>query len=269
MKKIISLDIDGTLYDSNKKVLPKTRDVLIKAQQAGHIICLNSGRPTAGLVPVADQLEMSKYHGMFLSYNGAIVTDSTTGKIIYSNLIPNELAKKLLKHIENLPVNPIVDDTVTIYTTDPESYQVPYESQSNNLKIKKVNNLLDSIDFNPPKILITAPPEILQNEVEKISEPFKSELDFVRSTPFYFEATMPNVSKANALRKACEVLNISIEDIIAFGDEQNDIPMFKLAGYSVAMGNAIDEIKSLANEVTKSNDEDGIAVALERLLNLK
>lgn len=263
MIKIISLDIDGTLYTSDKKISPATKAELIKVQQAGNVICLASGRPTAGLVPIAEELEMKKFHGMLLSYNGGVVIDYTTGKTIYSNVIPNELAKKLLKHLENFEVNPIVDDGATIYTTDPESFQVPYESQSNHLKIKVVANVHDAINFNPAKVLIAAPAEILQRDTEKISAPFKAELDFVLSAPVYLEATLPGISKADALKKACEVLKISTNDIIAFGDAQNDIPMFELAGYSVAMGNAIAELKNIAKEVTKSNDDDGIAYALK------
>lgn len=265
MKKIISLDIDGTLYNDDKKITPKTKESLLRAQKNGHILCLASGRPTSGLVPIANELEMQKYHGMLLSYNGAVVIDHMTGKKIYSKVIPNELAKRLLKHLEKFDVNPIVDDGETIYTTNPNSFQVPYESKSNHLKIKKVDNIHNSIDFEPAKILIAAPSEILQHEKETIIEPFKSELEFVLSAPVYLEATLPGISKADALKKACQVLNISTDDIVAFGDAQNDIQMFELAGYSVAMGNAVDEVKKIANYVTTTNNEDGIASALEKL----
>ena len=265
MKKIISLDIDGTLYTSDKKISPATKKALLRAQEKGCILVLASGRPTAGLVPIAEQLEMQKFHGMLLAYNGGVVIDFTTGKKIFSKEIPNNLAKKLLKHLENLPVNPIVDDGETIFTTDAESFQVPYESQSNHLKIKIVENVHDAVNFSPAKVLIAAPEEILKKNIPAIKEPFKGELDFVLSAPFYLEATLPGISKADALKKACEVLKISTEDIIAFGDAQNDIPMFEVAGYGVAMGNACDELKKIAKEITSTNDEDGIARALEKL----
>lgn len=265
MKKIISLDIDGTLYNDDKKITPKTKNALLKTQENGHILCLASGRPTSGLVPIANELEMQKHHGMLLSYNGAVVTDYTTSKTIYSKVISNELAKKLLKHLEKFDVNPIVDDGETIYTTDPNSFQVPYESQSNHLKIKQVENIHDSIDFDPAKIVIAAQNEILQQENEKIIAPFKNELDFVFSATIYLEATLPGISKADALKRACEVLKIPTNDIIAFGDAQNDLQMFKLAGYAVAMGNAVEEVKKIADYVTTTNNEDGIASALEKL----
>ena len=76
---------------------------------------------------------------------------------------------------------------------------------------------------------------------------------------------MPGISKADALKRACEVLKIPTNDIIAFGDAQNDLQMFKLAGYAVAMGNAVEEVKKIADYVTTTNNEDGIASALEKL----
>ena len=267
MKKLISLDIDGTLYTSKKIISSKTKAALLRAQENGCALVLASGRPTAGLIPIADELEMSKHQGMLLSYNGGVVVDCETGKIIYSNVIPNELAKRFLKHLEKFDVNPIVDDGTTIYTTDPNSFQVPYESQSNHLKIKRIANVHDAIDFNPAKILIAAPAEILQHETESISAPFKTELNFVLSAPFYLESTLPGVSKASALQKACESLNMTLNNVIAFGDAQNDIPILKIAGQSIAMGNAIDELKNIANYVTKTNDEDGIVYALEKIFS--
>ena len=136
MKKIIALDIDGTLYNRDKKITPATKEALLQAQEKGCILVLASGRPTAGLKPIADELKMDQYHGLLLAYNGGVVTDYTTGRVIYSNTIPNLLARRLLRHLEASPVNPIVDDGTTIYTTDPQSFQVPYESSSNHLNIR-------------------------------------------------------------------------------------------------------------------------------------
>lgn len=266
MKKIISLDIDGTLYTSEKKISADTKAALLRAQEKGCVLVLASGRPTAGLIPIAEQLSMDKFHGILLAYNGGVVIDFTTGETLYSNVIPNALAKKLLRHLENFDVNPIVDDGKTIFTTDPESFKVPYESSSNHLKIETVANICDAVDFSPAKVLIAAPPEIMNREMEKIRAPFTGELDFVLSTPFYLEATPKGVNKADALKTACSALKISTENIIAFGDAQNDIPMLKVAGYAVAMGNACAELREIADCVTASNDEDGIARALEKLL---
>ena len=265
MKKIISLDIDGTLYNSQRQITPATRAALLRAQEKGAVLVLASGRPTSGLLPIAQQLDMWRHHGMLLAYNGGVVNDCMTGEAIYSCTIPVPLAKKLLRHLEKFPVNPIVDDGTTIYTTDPEGFQVPYESKSNHLDVIQVENICDAVDFSPAKILIAAPEDVLQANKSAISQPFAAEMSFVLSSPVYLEATPFGVNKADALRKTCEALGVSTADIIAFGDAQNDIPMLELAGYGVAMGNACEALKEIADEITSTNDEDGIAHTLEKL----
>ena len=265
MKKIIALDIDGTLYNSDKKITAATKSALLQAQQRGCTLVLASGRPTAGLLPIADALKMDTYHGLLLAYNGGVVLDYTTGEIIYQNTIPLLLAKRLLRHLESSPVNPIVDDGTSIYTTDPESFQVPYESSSNHLQIKTVSNICDALTFDPAKILIAANKDTMAIEKPFITEPFQTELSFVLSTPFYLEATPFGVNKADSMEKVCQKLQIPASDVIAFGDAQNDIPMLTFAGTGVAMENACEPLKRIASFVTASNNADGIAQALEKL----
>jgi hypothetical protein len=243
---MIVLDVDGTLINDEKIITPKTKDALIAVQRQGVIVVLASGRPSPGL------LGEEKYHGLLLSYNGGKVIDATTQKVIYQKSIPRETATRLLKHLETFPVTPIMDDGKYIYTTDEDAYQIRYESQNNNLKIKIVNNLADDINFCPIKILIAAPNEVLLSASKKIMAPFENELSFTLSAPFYLKATMKGVSKASSLRIICNILNIKPEEVMAFGDAQNDIPI------------ACEELKAIADEVTLSNNEDGIAHTLKK-----
>ena len=265
MKKIIALDIDGTLYNDEKKITPKTKAALLQAQENGHILVLASGRPTAGLRKIANELAMDQHHGLLLAYNGGIVIDYTSGEVLYKNTIPNDLAKQVLHHLEQISVNPIVDDGQTIYTTDPESFMVPYERTSNHLEVKKVANLCEAINFAPAKILIAAPEEILTEKISFIKEPFQDKLSFASSAPFYLEITPLGINKADSIDKICTLLNTTASNVIAFGDAQNDIPMLAFAGTSIAMGNGCASLKRIADIVTASNNEDGIALALERI----
>jgi hypothetical protein len=262
--KMIVLDVDGTLNNDQKIITQKTRDALIAVQKQGVIVVLASGRPAPGLKRESDALELEKYHGLLLSYNGGKVIDATTQKVIYQKSIPKETATRLLKHLETFPVTPIVDDGTYIYTTDEEGYQIRYESQNNNLRVKIVNNVADNINFCPIKILIAAPNDVLLSASKKIMAPFEKELSFTLSAPFYLEAMMKGVSKESSLQIICDILNIKPEEVMAFGDAQNDIPMIEFAGLGVAMGNACEELKAIADEVTLSNNEDGIAHTLKK-----
>ncbi len=266
MKKIIALDIDGTLYNDEKRITPKTKESLVNAQKNGHIAVLASGRPTTGLHLQAEELELEKYHGLLLSYNGGMVTDVTSGEVLYKKPLSVDIAKKLLRHLEKFDVNPIVNDEKYYYTTDLNGFKLDFESVQNRLELKKVDNVCDSIDFEPVKILIAAPNETLEPLVEEICEPFKDELSFVMSAPFYLEATAKGVTKADALEKIAQKLDVDRKNVISFGDAENDMSMIEYAGTGVAMGNACESLKEKADMITLSNNDDGIAFALEKLL---
>lgn len=267
--KMIALDLDGTLNNDQKVITQKTRDALIAVQKQGVIVVLASGRPTPGLKRESEALELKKYHGLLLSYNGGKVVDVTTKKVIYEKSVPKDLAVRFLKHLETFPINPIVDNGKDYYTTNKDSFMIEFECKLNNLGAKIVNNIADEVDFNPVKILVAAPNEVLVPVAEKIMEPFQEEMSFVFSSPFYLESTMKGINKARSLQTICDLLHIKPEEVMAFGDAQNDISMLEFAGMGVAMGNACDSVKAIANEITLSNNEDGIAHTLERYFNIK
>jgi Cof subfamily protein (haloacid dehalogenase superfamily) len=261
--KMIALDLDGTLNNDDKKITQRTKDALIAVQKQGVIVVLASGRQAPGLRRESEALELENHHGILLSYNGGKIIDATTKEVIYEKSIPGKIAKRLLRHLEALPVTPIVDDGEYIYTTDRDGYRI-WEERQNNLGLKMVNNIADELVFNPVKVLIAAPNEVLMPTSEKIIPHFEKELSFVLSAPFYLEATMKGISKAGSLQTVCDILNIKPEEVMAFGDAQNDLSMIRFAGLGVAMGNACEELKAAADEITLSNNDDGIAHVLEK-----
>lgn len=263
--KLIALDLDGTLNNDEKVITPKTKQALIAAQQAGAIVALVSGRQAPGLEREAKALELYKYHGMKISYNGGQIMDATTGEIIFRKAIPNDLAVRFLRHLEKWEeLSPIVDDGEYIYTTDKTRHKVYDESHNNNLQVRIVPNIADAVTFNPVKILTAAPNEILVPHLKDISGGFENEMSFVQSAPWFYEGTIKGVSKYSALEQAAKYLGISRAEVIAFGDAQNDMSMLDFAGYGVAMANACDELKAMADEVTLSNNDDGIAATLAK-----
>ncbi|MGX7418408.1 Cof-type HAD-IIB family hydrolase [Carnobacterium gallinarum] len=262
--KLIALDIDGTLNNDEKKITPKTREAIIHAQKAGAIVVLASGRPTAGFKREIDALELKKHHGLILSYNGGTVIDVETDETLYKKAIPLDLAKKFLKVAEDFDVTPIVDNGTHIYTNTPDGFQTRYESQNNLLEIHEVENIADALDFDPIKLLIASPEDVLKPQIAALTEPFTEDLAAVLSAPFYLEVTMPGISKRHSLTKICEKLNIKPSEVIAFGDAENDLSMLEFAGHAVAMGNACDALKEIADEITLTNNEDGIAVTLAK-----
>ena len=141
-----------------------------------------------------------------------------------------------------------------------------YESRSGKYKLCEVDDLAKFTDFEINKILTTSDPEYLQANYQEMMAPFKDTLSCMFTGPFYFEFTAQGIDKAKALDAVLKPMGYKQEEMIAFGDGQNDASMVKYAGLGVAMANAVDELKEISQYITGSNDEDGIADALYKFI---
>lgn len=273
--KAIVMDIDGTLLNEEKLISTRTKDKLIEAQKKGIKVVLASGRPTQGMLPLAEELEMNKYEGFLVSYNGSQVYDVKTKEILFNQAIPTDLANRILNHLSKFEVVPMVDQDdymivnnafFDIKSEVPSGYMniVHYEVRGGNFKVYEVDDFSKGIKKPVNKILVAGNPDYLQKHHEAMRAPFKDLITAAFSAPFYFEYTDQGIDKARALDEVFPKMGISPENIISFGDGQNDRSIIEYAGIGVAMRNAVPEILELADEVTHSNSEDGIANFLDQ-----
>ncbi len=259
MIKLIALDLDGTLLPDDKKITQATREVLIEAQQKGCTVALASARPTVGLVKERKALELDRYHGILITYNGARILDATAKTLLYERNMAPGIVTALLRHLEAFPVAVMVDDNEAYYTTDPTAYKVAFERSVIGIPFKIVDNMAEAITFPIPKVLIVAPGPVLDQVMDPIKAPFADDLDFFRVGDFYIEVTIKDFSKAVGLTQLCQRRGIPMEQVVAFGDSQNDQAMLETAGLGVAMCNADPGIQASADAVTRySNNEDGV-----------
>ena len=173
---------------------------------------------------------------------------------------------EVLRQLEKLPVTPILDDGVQFYVTDKNGFKVDYECKNNNMVCSEVGNLADFLTFAPIKILMSVEPSELKAVQQQIAAFLPESLTVVQTAAFYLEVIPRVINKGQGIRDICRVLGIDPSQVISFGDAENDIPMLKAAGMGVAMGNAAEPVRQAADLVTLSNNEDGIAAALEKLL---
>ncbi|MBC1472762.1 Cof-type HAD-IIB family hydrolase [Listeria seeligeri] len=272
----IILDIDGTLLSDNKEITPNTKKALIAAQQNGVKLILASGRPTTAMHLYAEQLEMEKYHGLIVSYNGAKVIDCQTNEELFSQALPIAEGKAVLEHMKQFDVKVMIDKDDYMYVNNVYNCFVPYrgeeiniieyESRGGNFRLCEKDDLADFLDYPISKILTAGDPTYLQENYQAMMAPFKDSLNCVFTADFYFEFTAQGIDKAKALDTVLKQMGISAENLIAFGDGHNDITMVRYAGTGVAMQNAVPELKEAANTVTLSNNEDGIAHLLDSLI---
>lgn len=262
--RAIALDLDGTLTNHDKEVTPITRQALMRAQKDGAHIILASGRPTYGIAPIADHLEIDKYNGYVLSYNGGKIVNWQTKEELYSNHLPNNVIPILYNYAKENGYALLGYAGKEIITEMPDDKYVKEESRINKMEIRKVDNLLESLESNPTKLLMTGDASLMIKAEEELAEIVGNRMDVFRSAPFFIELVPKGIDKAQSLNRLLELIGLSTNDMIAFGDGYNDLSMLKLAGVGVAMANAVPEVRAEADFITKSNEEDGVAFAIEK-----
>ncbi len=275
--KMIIMDVDGTMVNSDKVITPKTKEALLKAQDAGIRLVIASGRPTSGIRALAKELGLKDHQGMLVSYNGSKVFDCATQEVLYNQALTVDQAKRVLEHLKQFDVYPMVDRHGYMHVLDAYAPALhvdgklldvmKYEIRGGNFLIREERDLAAFVDFEPNKILTAGEPDYLQEVYEAMQEPFKDELNCMFTASFYYEYTPKGVDKAKALEKICKLTDIDPSEVIAFGDAMNDLTMIQLAGTGVAMANGAPDVLAAADFVTLSNDEDGIAHALAKYLN--
>lgn len=263
--KLIALDIDGTLTDDHKEITPRTLDVLMGLQGEGARLVLASARPSPGLFRMRDRLSMRDHGGILMSYNGGRIVDAKTNRILFETHMEIRQAREILSFLKTLPVTVILDDGVQFYVEDLNGYKVAYEAANNDMICTQVKDLARFLSFAPVKILMSVLPEKIGAVQERIRSQVPDAFNVMRTAPFYLEILPKSIHKGNGLRSVCEALQIDIGSTVAFGDSENDIPMLTAAGIGVAMGNAEQAVKESADLVTASNNDDGIADALQRI----
>ena len=264
--KLIAMDLDGTLNNDQKIITEKTKAALMAAQKQGIRLALASARPSPGLFKERDILRLQDHKGILMSYNGGRIVDAETGKVLFETSMDLQQTKQVLRFLETLPVTPILDDGVQFYVADKNGFKVDYECRNNNMVCSEVGNLADFLEFAPIKILMSVQPEELAEVQQQIADFLPDSLTVVQTAAFYLEVIPKVINKGQGIRDICGVLGMEPAEVISFGDAANDIPMLKAAGMGVAMGNADAAVKEAADMVTLSNNEDGIAAALEKLL---
>lgn len=261
--RAIALDLDGTLTNHDKVVTPKTRETLLKAESEGAVIILASGRPTYGITPIAECLELDQRGGYILSYNGGYIVDAKTGEKLFSQFLPDKVIPILYRYAREHQHALLGYAGNEIITEMPDDPYVKEESRINKMNIRRVGNLLEALEPHPTKLLMTGDPEDMVKAEEALKKELGEKMDIFRSAPFFLELVPKGIDKAQSLLRLLEKIGLSTDVLMAFGDGYNDLSMLKLAGMGVAMENAAPEVKAEADYVTLSNEEDGVAAALE------
>lgn len=264
MNYLIALDLDGTLTNERKEITPHTYDTLMRTQQMGARLCLASGRPPYGMRPLAEQLHMAEYGGLLVCYNGGHIEECATGRVLTEQTLCEELLPQLVAYQNESGLTLMTYHDDTIYTEQPQNTYVMQSSRNNKMRIQGVKNFINDTPRPINKCLMVGHPSLIPQWEERMATEMGNLMHILHSTPYFIELLPPGIDKGTALSIVLDHYGMQQSQLIAFGDSHNDIDMLRLAGIGVAMGNAEEEVKAAANHVTLTNEEDGIAVFLEK-----
>ena len=263
--KMVVLDLDDTLLRDDLTISPRTRDTLLKAQDQGVVVVLASGRPTGAMRQYARELELERHGGWVLSFNGAVITECATGKIIFEQSLSPELVHEIhdLAAIHGANILSYVDDRILTPKADAWT---AVEHHLTGMDVVEVADFKGAIRGPAVKAIVLQEPDRLREVADKIRPEVAGRLSMTISKPFFLEFTDNGIDKRHSLARLLAHLGIEALDVVAIGDGHNDAGMIQLAGLGVCMENGAPEVRALADHVTGSNMDDGVAQAVERFV---
>lgn len=267
IEKALVLDIDGTLTNSKKEITPATKQAIQDLLKRGGKVILASGRPTPGMRRYEEELELEKYGGYLLSFNGARIVECRTGEIVYQRILPLTLLPGLYGFAKKNGCGLITylgSEVISAFSIDK---YVEIEARINGLPVREVSDFLSFVDFDINKCLMTAEPEKAEAFEKELQEKYGHIASIYRSEPFFIEIMPQKVDKAASLDKMLPAIGVERGNTVCCGDGFNDISMIKYAGVGVAMGNAQQAVKEAADYITATNDEDGLVQVIEKFFS--
>ena len=262
--KLIAVDIDGTLTNSRKEITPRTRYALLEAQAQGKKVILASGRHPLGVYPIARDLRLDTYGGYIMSFNGGKIIECATDRTIVTKLFPREYLPDIISVLKDSNITVITWDDKKIFADNKVNDYTYVEKDVLKLEMVVLDDFLAGIKFDINKILLAGEPDELDAYQEILKKRYDGLLEVYKSAPYFLELMPFGVSKGSMLPLLLEKLGVNRDELVAFGDNYNDMTMIGYAGLGVAMGNGEPEVQKIANYVCESNDEDGIAETLKK-----
>ena len=265
--KVLALDLDGTLTNDQKVVTPRTRAALDAAIAQGVTVVLASGRPTAGITPLAKELGLDKKGGCILSYNGGKIVDCVTSETLVEKTLDPALVPELCAFAAAQDIAILTYNHEGIVCERDTDEWANKECFTTKLPMIHVDDLAKYVDYPICKMLITLDPTRRDAVCAAGQQQFAGRADLYPSSPFFIEAVPLGVAKDGSLAALLERMGLGRENLMACGDGLNDRSMIEFAGVGVAMQNAEPPVKDCADYVTEAdNNHDGVAEAVEKFI---
>ncbi|MHA7844667.1 sugar-phosphatase [Serratia sp. D1N4] len=265
--ELIAIDMDGTLLDPQHQITPAVKQAISAARSQGVHVVLATGRPYVGVQDYLRQLDIQGSGDFCITYNGALVLQAADGACILQETLGFEDYLYFEQMAREFGVHFQAFDFDTLYTPNRDigKYTVHEAAMTGiPLKYRSVEEMDRAIRF--PKVMMIDEPALLERAIARLPAEALERYTIMKSAPFYLEILHKRVDKGAGVKMLADHLGIKQQNVMALGDQGNDMAMIKYAGVGVAMGNAIPELKEIAQFVTSTNTEDGVARAIEKFV---
>jgi len=262
--RLVVMDVDGTLLDANHQLSAQSRETLSRIQQSGIPIVLATGKLWRSISMLIEVLDLK---GPQITCNGAALADAQDGHMVQTwpmSIAARDEVLRALRLVDPaIPIAWYTADTIYVDSDDPalqlmRRYHEPEPVRIPDLASAKIPAAL--------KLLVPGRPEAIAALRARVTPMLSAAVQVTTTTPEFLEFLMPGVDKGSGLSAVCGYWGVDLEAVVAFGDGENDIPLLRRAGLPVAMANAAPALCTMARVVAPSNDADGVAVVLKRLL---
>ena len=265
MIKMIAIDIDGTLVNGEKVMTERVKNTIKEAMRRGIKIVLCTGRPPAGIKPYADELGFETGEDYIIAQNGAYIIRTDTKEVVYKKTLSLPEVQELYEFGKGFAAGTLLVTEFHYYSLEDvitETMLMDAKLVNMEINVLDPNEMTEEMNFM--KILYIGEESDVDVIDSAVPDRIRDNYYVVRSQKYLVEVMANDTNKGIALTKLAEKLGIPIEEVMALGDGENDYEMIQAAGLGVVMSNGTDNLKSIANEITLSNEEDGVAHAIEK-----
>lgn len=263
--RLIVLDLDDTLLQEDLTISPRTKQSLLDAQAKGVRVVLASGRPTGAIWRYAHELQLTAHDGWIISFNGAVVTSCATGELFFEQSLSQSEIHEIydLAQSQGAGILSYVNDEIV---TPQANEWTAVEHTLTGMPVREVPDFKAVIPATAVKAIVVQEPSFLRKVAEALRPQVIDRWNMVISKPFFLEFTQKGIDKRHSLDLLARHLGLQATEIMAIGDSYNDVGMMEYAGLGVCMANGPLDVQAKANHITASNQEDGVALAVEQFV---
>lgn len=267
MIKLVAIDLDGTLLNNQKQISQENQAALAKAKANGIKIVLCTGRPLKAILPYLDVLNLRGAGDYSITFNGGLVQKNDTGTIVDKQALSVEDVTDLLALAKqmDMPLDVLTDEVVLCFPTSSD-HQTIYPKLNPLLVFQSATQQELTAETLYNKAVVAYDQKELDQWIPAIPKEFKERFEVIKTRSNLLEFMPKGVTKAYGIRLLAKELGIQSSEVMAIGDEENDLSMIHYAGVGVAMGNAIAAVKEAADIVTETNEENGVAQVIQQFM---